>query len=119
VSQCVPVAEAVDIDSLKSAAAKVSPEALTLVAQKAPWSPVAKTALVESLPECLAKWLNAAGISAEHREELTTAGALVAIAYGSFSLRQELRAMAAAKEERDRMEAEQRRKNPNGPQATN
>jgi len=97
VSECVPVVEALDLRSLKALASDVSPEARALVEEQGGWHPVSKKALVHSLPECVAKWLNAAGVSAEHKEEITLAGALIAILYASLSLRNDLREMAAEK----------------------
>lgn len=114
VSQCIPVAESLDLSGLKKCARAVSPEALALVESQGHWNPVAKTALNASLPECLAKWLNALGVSAENKEEITVAGALVCIFWGSYSLRQELRKMAS---ERKKAESAAQPQEPNADSA--
>ena len=76
---------------------------------------MAKTSLVESLPEMFCKWLNAAGVSAENRWEIITAGAVTAIFYASMSLRNDLRAMAA---EKQALQKQNRKVISNGEQAT-
>jgi hypothetical protein len=100
VADLIPVAETLDIDAILKLAKNVSPEAVALCKEKAPWNVTAKTALNRSLPECLAKWLNAFGVSAEYREELVLVAALGSIAWGSYSLRRDLKEMAKENAER-------------------
>jgi hypothetical protein len=97
----VPVIEALDLKSLKSAAAKVSPEAVAMVVSEAPWNPVAKTALISSGSAVSAKWLNHFGISAENAPEVTLGLALVSILGGRFMLMRQLTELAAERRARD------------------
>lgn len=101
-AELVPVAEQIDIKSLKSAAAKVSPEAVALIGARAPWNPLAKTTLIESGSAAIAKWMNALGISAEHSPEVGLSIALVSIVGGRMMLLSELKQLAAEKSQREK-----------------
>jgi len=111
------VLEAADLRGLKKLASELSPEALARVEADAPWNPVAKEALIESLPAVVARWMNHFGVSAENRHEIALAGAVLAIAHGSYSLRKELREMVLEKRAREKRDKQpERREAPVAPQ---
>lgn len=87
--------DALLVSGLKDDAAQVSPAALKLVTERAPLNPTLKARLESSLGACGAKWLNAAGVSAENKEEVILAGALATWIVGYLGLRNELKAMVA------------------------
>ena len=97
-NQCVPVLEELDVRSLKTLAADVGPHALALVAERAAWNPVAKAALLESGPATIAEWMNESGVDARNAPMLTLLTACAAIGYASYTLRTELKELAAKKE---------------------
>jgi hypothetical protein len=92
-SDAVTFVDALLVSGLKDDAAKVSPAALALVTKKAPLEPTLKTRLESSLSAVGAKHLNAAGVSAENKEEVILMGALATWLFGYVSLRSELKAM--------------------------
>lgn len=100
--QCAPVAEKLARGSLASAAAEISPAAEKLVAEQGGWNPVAMAALKESGSALGAKWMNAAGISAEYAPEVQFGVALVSIVGGHLMLLEEIKKLAA--EKRDAIE---------------
>ncbi len=112
----MPVLEDLDIKSLKKLAGEVSPEAVARVSEGAPWNPVAKEALIESLPAVVARWMNHFGVSAENRHEIALAGAVIAIAHGSYSLRKELRELALERRAREKRDKQSERREAPAPE---
>lgn len=107
-AELVPVLETMRIDSLKSAAAKISPECVALVSSKAPWNPAAKTTLVTSGAQVGAKWLNRFGISADNAPEVAFGIAAASILVGDWILSRELAKLGAeAKAEREKAKKEE------------
>lgn len=92
--QCIPVAEALALRELKSAALPVGPHAVKLVADKGGWNPVAVAALKESGAAVVAKHMNAHGVSAEYAPEVQLVAALTSIVGGHMMILNELKAMA-------------------------
>lgn len=109
VAQLIPVAEGLDVESLKKLAAEVSPEAVALVAEKAPWNPMAKKTIETSAPEVFAKYMNRTGISAENAPEVALGIALAGIIGGRLMVKSELEKMAREKRESEQASKEGRK----------
>lgn len=93
----MPVAEKLAKGALTRAAAKISPAAEKLVAEQGGWNPVAVAALKESGAALGAKWMNAAGVSAEYAPEVQFGVALASIVGGHLMLLEEIKKLAAEK----------------------
>jgi hypothetical protein len=77
----VPECEKWDVSSLKAKAEPLGRAAVELVEREGSWNPVAKKAVIESAPACIANLLNSVGVSAEHAPTvtlLTAAGCILA-----------------------------------------
>ena len=94
IEQLLPVAENLDVESLKKLAAEIGPEAVSVVAEKAPWNPLARETIKTSAPAVAAKWLNKTGISAENAPEVALGIALAGIVGGRLAVKGTLEKMA-------------------------
>lgn len=79
VDQLIPALEKADVESLCKKAKKISPDLVQLVKEDGNWNAPAKTSLQTTLPSVAAKWLNAAGISAENAGEVICGIAILSI----------------------------------------
>ena len=72
-----------------------------MVRQRAGWNEGAKTTLVHSGSACAAKWLTRLKIDPEYEHELCLSGAIITIAAGQNSLRNDLKKMLKEKREEE------------------
>lgn len=93
----VPAAEKLALAQLRAEAAKLSPGAEKLVAEKGRWNPVAVAALQEGGAQVSAKYLNRTGVSAEYAPEVQFLTALGSVVAGHFMLLEELKTLAVEK----------------------
>lgn len=83
------------IDGYKAQAKEIEFELVAEVEKTAKWDPIAKQTLKETLPESLAKLLNAIGIDATHSNEALLIGAILAILHTHSRVEKKLEEMAA------------------------
>jgi hypothetical protein len=81
-SQCADLLEKIDIESLAKEAKKLSDKCEAFVRVSFQWNPAGKLAVVEGGSECVVKYLNLAGVSAEYAPEVKTAIGALAILHG-------------------------------------
>lgn len=78
-AELIPAIERADVESIAKKAAKISPELVAVVKTDAAWSAPAKASLETTAPQVAAKWLNAAGISADNAGEVILGVAILSI----------------------------------------
>lgn len=95
VSQLVKVVERWDSETLIEEARKINDACAEFVRQNVAWNAEARGILIEGGAECVVKYLNLTGISAEYAPEIKVGIAALSIIYARQTLVAELRAMAA------------------------
>ncbi len=95
----MPAAEKRNVESLEALATQISAKASSMVRERAGWNAEAKLTLIHAGSSCAAKWLSKLEVDPEFSDELCLAGAIITIAAGQNSLRNDLKQML--KEQRE------------------
>lgn len=106
VAQIADLLEAMDIETIAKEADKLSERCGKFVRANFRWNAPGKLAVVEGGSECVVKYLNMAGVSAEYAPEIKTALGAIAIWNGRQSMLAEIRKMR----DEDKAEAEKKAK---------